>query len=93
MRVHCATTRARTAAKACRASPKSQAAWLQKKVTQFPSVTNTILVTHQPNMAGAFPELTAGLADGEALIFGSDAKGGAALVARVTIEEWPGMRH
>ena len=71
----------------------SQAAWLQKKVTQFPSVTNTILVTHQPNMAGAFPELTAGLADGEALIFGSDAKGGAALVARVTIEEWPGMRH
>lgn len=72
---------------------QSQAAWLQKKVTQFPSGTNTILVTHQPNMAGAFPQLTAGLADGEALVFGSDGKGGAALVARVKIEEWPGMQH
>ena len=72
---------------------QSQAAWLRMKVTQFPSGTNTILVTHLPNMAGAFPQLTAGLADGEALVFGSDGKGGAPLVARVKIEEWPGMRH
>ena len=32
------------------------------------------------------------LADGEALVLGPDGKGGATLVARIKIEEWPGMR-
>src|ERR1700731_2346504 len=49
---------------------EAQAAWLQKKVTQFPSDTNTILITHFPNMTRAFPQLSAGVEDGEALIFG-----------------------
>jgi phosphohistidine phosphatase SixA len=71
---------------------EAQAAWLQKRVTQFPAGTNTIIVTHLPNLTGAFPQLAAGLADGEAMVFGSDGKGGATLVARIKIEEWPGMR-
>ena len=71
---------------------EAQAAWLQKKVTQFPAGTNTIIVTHLPNISGAFPQLSSGLADGEALVFGSDGKGGTTLVARIKIEEWPGMR-
>jgi phosphohistidine phosphatase SixA len=70
----------------------AQAAWLQKQVKQFPTGTNTIIVTHLPNITGAFPELSSGLADGEALIFGPDGKGGAILVSRVKIEEWPAMR-
>lgn len=70
----------------------AQAAWLQKKVTQFPAGTNTIIVTHYPNLTGAFPQMAAGVADGEAMVFGPDGKGGAALVARVKIEEWPAMR-
>ena len=70
----------------------AQAAWLQKRVTQFPTGTNTIIVTHFPNMTGAFPKLAAGVEDGEALVFGSDGKGGAALVARIKIEEWSAMR-
>ena len=69
----------------------AQAAWLQKKVTQFPRGTNTIIVTHLPNLTGAFPQMASGLADGEALIFGSDGKGGLTLVARVKIEDWPRM--
>jgi phosphohistidine phosphatase SixA len=69
----------------------AQAAWLQKKVTSFPRGTNTIIVTHLPNLTGAFPQMTSGLADGEALIFGSDSKGGPTLVARVKIEDWPRM--
>ena len=69
-----------------------QAAWLQKSVTQFPRGSNTILVTHFPNITRAFPQSSAGLADGEALIFGSGGNGGAALIARIKIEEWPGMR-
>ncbi|HEY7390774.1 MAG TPA: histidine phosphatase family protein [Bryobacteraceae bacterium] len=77
------------------ASTDAQAAWLRKRVEQFPAGTNTLIVTHSPNMSRAFPEFTRNLADGEALIFGPaggpDGKGGAALVARVKIEEWPKM--
>jgi hypothetical protein len=32
------------------------------------------------------------VADGEALVYGPDGKGGATLVARVKIEEWPRLR-
>lgn len=71
------------------ATKADQAAWLQKQVTQFPTGTNTIIVTHFPNIAAAFPQMASDLADGEALIFGPDDKGGAVLVARVKIEEWP----
>jgi len=35
-----------------------------------------------------FPAAAMGLADGEALIFGPDGKGGAVVVARLKIEEW-----
>jgi phosphohistidine phosphatase SixA len=69
----------------------AQAAWLQTRVTQFPKATNTIVITHFPNISRAFPQLAAGLADGEALIFGPDAKARVALVARVKIDEWPQM--
>ena len=70
----------------------AQAAWLRQRVTQFPARTNTILITHLPNIADAFPEMASGLADGEALIFGPNGAGGAKLVARVKIEEWPRLR-
>jgi phosphohistidine phosphatase SixA len=62
---------------------EAQAAWLQKAVTQFPSGTNTLLVTHFPNLTRALPKDATGVEDGEALIFGP---GG--LVARVKIEDW-----
>lgn len=71
---------------------EAQAAWLQKIVTQFPSGTNTLVVTHFPNMTRAFPQQAAGVEDGEALIFGPDGKGGAKVVARVRIEDWPKMK-
>ncbi len=38
---------------------EAQAAWLQKAVTQFPSGTNTLVVTHFPNMTRAFPQQAA----------------------------------
>ena len=75
-----------------RAATESQSDWLQKRVTQFPSGTNTIIVTHFPNISRAFPQWSAGLADGEALVFGPDGKGGATVVARVKIEVWPRLR-
>ncbi len=74
-------------------STEAQSAWLRKVVTQFPKGSNTLLVTHFPNMSAAFPQSTSGLADGEALVFGPDGKGGGAVVARVKIEEWPKLRQ
>jgi len=71
---------------------EAQAAWLRKQVTQFPVGANTLIVTHLPNLTGAFPELAAGMADGEALIFARDDKGAARLVAPVKIEEWSAMQ-
>jgi phosphohistidine phosphatase SixA len=67
---------------------EARAAWLKKQVLERPKGSNTILVTHLPNMAAAFPQETSDLSDGETLIFGPDGKGGAMLVARVKIEQW-----
>jgi phosphohistidine phosphatase SixA len=71
---------------------EAQATWLQKIVTQFPSGTNTLVVTHFPNLTRAFPQQATGVEDGEALIFGRDGRGGAKVVARVKIEDWPKMK-
>jgi phosphohistidine phosphatase SixA len=71
---------------------QAQAAWLQKRVKQFPTGTNTIIVTHLPNLTAAFPQFAAGVADGESLVFGPDGKGGATLVARIKIADWPALR-
>lgn len=74
------------------AATAAQAAWLRKEVTQFPPGANAILITHLPNIAAAFPQVTPAPADGEALVFGPDGKGGAVVVARIGIEDWPKMR-
>ena len=66
---------------------EAQAAWLKKKVAEFPKGTNTLLITHMPNMSRAFPDATANLADGEALVFGPTG-----VVARIKIEDWPRMK-
>jgi hypothetical protein len=66
----------------------AQTDWLQKKVREFPKGTNTVLVTHVPNITAAFPDATPAAVEGEAFVFGSDGKGGARLVGRIKIEEW-----
>jgi len=45
-----------------------------------------------PNIARAFPSLASGVSVVEALVFDADGKGGAALVGRIKIEEWPRLR-
>ena len=73
-------------------SSTAQADWLRHQVTEFPKGSNTLLVTHYPNLTAAFPQEATGVADGEALIFGPDGKGGATLVARVKIGDWPQLQ-
>jgi phosphohistidine phosphatase SixA len=64
-----------------------QAEWLRRAVRRAPK-GNTLVVTHMPNIAAAFPD-AGGVADGEALVFRPDGKGGTTLAGRVRIEEWP----
>ena len=71
---------------------EAQTTWLKKQVGELPRGTNTILVTHLPNMAAAFPQETSGLSDGETLVFHPDGGGGQTLVARIKIEQWPTLR-
>ena len=66
----------------------AQTGWLLKKARDFPKGTNTVLITHVPNITAAFPAETPALAQGEALVFGSDGNGGARVVGRIKIEEW-----
>ena len=68
---------------------EQHAAWLREKVSHAPSARlNTIIVTHMPNLARAFPAW-GGVAEGEAVILRPDGKGGTELVGRIKIEDWP----
>ncbi len=50
--------------------------------------TNTILITHQPNIIAALGKDWFDVKEGEASIF-RPANGGYTLVARVQMDEWP----
>lgn len=69
---------------------KAQTEWLQKKVRDVPRGTNTVLITHVPNVTAAFPDSPA-VDQGEAIVFGPDGKGGTRVVGRIKIDEWPGL--
>jgi hypothetical protein len=71
---------------------EDDARWLRDRVSRAEPGTNTWMVTHQPNISGAFPDLDSGAADGESLVFKPDGNGGAELIGRLRIEEWPDLR-
>ncbi len=64
------------------AATDAQVAWLVAR-THAPARANTILLTHSPNIAGAFPDAGT-IAEGETLVVRAGR-----VVARVRIEEWP----
>ena len=69
-----------------------RAAWLKHRVDELPAVgTNTLLVTHAPNILAAFGPEAEDIAEGEVLMFKPDGKGSAALVARIKIQDWPAL--
>jgi phosphohistidine phosphatase SixA len=70
---------------------EAQVAWLKDRVTHATAGTNVVIVTHMPNIARAFPDWGA-VADGEAVVLRPDGKGGASIVGRIKIEEWPRLR-
>jgi phosphohistidine phosphatase SixA len=73
---------------AAAASGPAGDAWLKAKAAEAPRRgTDTLLVTHGPNIARAFGAKD--VADGETLVFKPDGRGGSNLVGRVKIEQWP----
>ena len=71
---------------------ETQSTWLKKEVVaEVARGANTVIVTHLPNIAAAFPQWATGLSDGETLVFGSDGKTGVTVVARIKIEQWAKM--
>jgi phosphohistidine phosphatase SixA len=69
----------------------AEAAWLRARAAEAPVSGNTIIVTHMPNIALAFPAWGS-VADGETVVLHPDGKGGVALTGRIKIEEWPQLR-
>ena len=70
---------------------EKQGAWLREKAAAPSRGTNPILVTHMPNIARAFPDIT-DVADGESLVFRPDGKGGSSLIGRIPIDAWGALR-
>jgi phosphohistidine phosphatase SixA len=67
----------------------TRSAWLRRRAAEKPPAGgNTLLVTHLPNLAGAFGAAAADTDDGEALIVRPDGTQ-AVVVGRIRIEEWP----
>jgi phosphohistidine phosphatase SixA len=69
----------------------AQGKWLRERASRLPKGSNTIIVTHMPNIMQAFPDWEA-VADGEVVVVGSDGKGGIRPMGRIKIDEWPGLR-
>ncbi|HET7757645.1 MAG TPA: histidine phosphatase family protein [Steroidobacteraceae bacterium] len=64
--------------------------WLRHQVAVSPPAgTNSLIVTHLPNIVSAFGAQAAGVSEGETLVFRPDGNGAVSLVARVRIGEWP----
>ncbi|HEY2590966.1 MAG TPA: histidine phosphatase family protein [Steroidobacteraceae bacterium] len=67
---------------------RSQTAWLRRAVAQAPPAgSNTLIVTHTPNIVSAFSNGTSGIRAGESLIF-APSQGETRLLGRITVDEW-----
>lgn len=72
------------------AATGDQSAWLRAKASERPQTgTDTIVITHQPNIAAAFGQAASRLGDGEALVFRPLGHGRERLVARLPMSDWP----
>jgi phosphohistidine phosphatase SixA len=68
-----------------------RSAWLRAQAAEPPAQsTNILMVTHVPNLRGAFGDAAADMADGETLILRSD-EGRVVVVGRVRIDEWSSL--
>jgi phosphohistidine phosphatase SixA len=70
----------------------SPAAWLRNVVATAPAPgTDTLIVTHAPNIIAAFGANLSDVADGEILVFRPNGNGDAMLAGRIKIGQWPAL--
>jgi phosphohistidine phosphatase SixA len=68
---------------------RSDTEWLRRAVAQFPPAgSNTLIVTHTPNIVGAFGSPASSIGAGESLIFEPRKGGGTRLLGRITVDGW-----
>ncbi|MGH8217846.1 MAG: hypothetical protein ACREUT_04685 [Steroidobacteraceae bacterium] len=66
---------------------ESHAAWLREAVDRFPPIgSNTLVVTHTPNIVGAFGPRVANIQGNEMLVFVPESGRRARLLGRITVE-------
>ncbi|MEP7366422.1 MAG: alpha/beta fold hydrolase [Acidobacteriota bacterium] len=66
----------------------AQVEWLREFVRTAPRGGNTVAITHQQNIAAAFPNVKPLLAEGEALVFRPGGADGTTLLGRIKVDEW-----
>jgi len=73
-----------------KATSEEQSTWLKAKAAERPAAgTDTVVITHFPNINAAFGAAAVGIEDGEALVFHPTGGATPALVGRIKIEDWP----
>lgn len=74
------------------AAGEARATWLRQQVARRAQPGgNRLLITHGPNISAAFPDYSAGMGEGEALIFDPRGRDGPVMVQRIKIGEWAGL--
>ena len=71
---------------------QAQADWLRAQAATPPRSGNTVLITHQPNVALAFPAWGEVVAEGELVALRPDGRGGSTVVGRIRVEDWTRLR-
>ncbi|MEX2367006.1 MAG: hypothetical protein WD601_10390, partial [Pseudohongiellaceae bacterium] len=72
-------------------SRQAYVGWLQEAVEESVDSGNRLLITHGPNVSGAFPDYASGMEEGEALIFDPRGMEGPVMIQRIKISEWPDL--
>ncbi len=67
---------------------EAQATWLRDLAGAAVRGGNVLAITHQQNIAAAFPEIAPPAAEGEAFVFRPGGARGATLLGRIKIDEW-----
>jgi len=71
------------------AAQRSEIDWLRRAVTRAPPAgSDALIVTHTPNIVGAFDDRAAGIEPGEMMVFEPVGSGQTRLLGRITVEEW-----
>jgi phosphohistidine phosphatase SixA len=72
--------------------PDVSGTWLRRKVARLPAAgTNTLIVTHLPNILDAFGDRVSDVAPGEVLVFRPDYSIRATLLTCIRTDQWPAL--